>query len=423
MSTESVHAVPTTAEALAASVEGLAIYLQPVIDVATGAVWAYEALARFGGGPVLAADAAIASAHRAGYGHALEAACLHAALARRTDLPEGARLALNVSPAGLLSRHVRDMWDADLHGVVIEVTEHHLASNELALVEFARLRARGAAIAVDDVGSGYAGLLRLATLRPEFVKLDRTIVSGARDSEAQRAVVETLVAFSHRIDAEVVGEGVETLEDLAMLVQFDVDYGQGWAIGRPAPGIEAIRPEVVATCHRAREELLQRHGAIATVAASTHSMHALTGALGRATEVAALHVAAAEAAKELGVDVIAVSVLDEDGAALHEISSSGEPVDTRAYAIADYPATRRVIDTGSPVEVHVSDVDADPAERALLDRVGQASLLMVPLAVGDQRIGVLEFLQRTHRRWTSTEIAHARGLSIHLGNALLRITS
>jgi GAF domain-containing protein len=47
----------------------------------------------------------------------------------------------------------------------------------------------------------------------------------------------------------------------------------------------------------------------------------------------------------------------------------------------------------------------------------------VPLSVDEQRIGVLEFVQRTHRRWTSTDIAHARGLSIHLGNALLRITS
>jgi GAF domain-containing protein len=275
---------------------------------------------------------------------------------------------------------------------------------------------------VDDVGSGYAGLLRLATLHPDFVKLDRTIVSGARNSEAQRAVVETLVAFSHRIEAEVVGEGVETLDDLAMLVQFDVDYGQGWAIGRPAPAVEPIRPEVVAVCQRARAELLQRHGAIAAVAASTHSMHAVTGALGRATEVAALHVATAQAAAELGVDVIAMSVLDEDGV-LREITSTGDPIDTRAYAIADYPATRGVIDSGTPVEVHVTDVDADPAERALLTRMGQSSLLIVPLAVGDQRIGVLEFVQRSHRRWTSTEIAHARGLSIHLGNALLRITS
>ncbi|HZC70979.1 MAG TPA: EAL domain-containing protein [Jatrophihabitans sp.] len=422
MSARSVHVETPSAEALAASIEGLAIYLQPIIDVGTGALWAYEALARFGSGPVLAADAAIASAHRAGYGHALEAACLRAAFARRGELPEGVRLALNVSPAGLLSRHVRDMWETDLHGVIVEVTEHHLADNELALAEFARLRARGAAIAVDDVGSGYAGLVRLATLRPDYVKLDRTIVSGARESEALRAIVETLVAFSHRIEAKVVGEGVETLDDLAMLVQFDVDYGQGWAIGRPSSAVESIPSEVVAMCHQARAEMLQRHGAVAPAASSTHVMHAVTGALGRATEVAALHVATAQAAAELGVDGIAVSVLDEDGV-LREITSTGDPIDTRAYAIADYPATRRVIDTGVPVEVHVNDPDADPAECALLSNMGHASLLMVPLAVGEQRIGVLEFLHRTHRRWPSTEIAHARGLSIHLGNALLRITA
>jgi EAL domain-containing protein (putative c-di-GMP-specific phosphodiesterase class I) len=422
MTTESIRVAAPSARALAASVEGLEIYLQPVIDVATGAVWAYEALARFGAGAVPTADAAIASAHRAGYGHALEAACLRAALARRADLPAGARLALNVSPAGLLSRHVVDVWDTDLHGVVIEVTEHHLASNDLALAEFARLRDRGAVIAVDDVGSGYAGLIRLATLHPDFVKLDRTIVRGARESDAKRAVVETLVGFSHRIHAEVVGEGVESLDDLATLVEFDVDYGQGWAIARPTPRVEPIRPEVVAACQRARAELLSRHGSIATAAAGTTGMHAVTGALGRATELAALHTATADAAAELGVDVIAASVLGADGV-LREITSSGDAIDTRAYAVSDYPATRRVIESGMPVEAHVDDVDSDPAERALLNSLGKSSLLMVPLAVGDQCIGVLEFVHRTHRRWTSTEIAHARGLSIHLGNALLRITS
>ncbi len=422
MNIEYVHAAPPRGEAPAEILAGLAIFLQPIIDVATGVVWAYEALARFGGAPVRPADEAIQAAHRAGYGHAIEAACLRAALARRADLPDGARLAMNVSPEALLGPDVGGIWDADLEGVVVEVTEHHLASNERALVEFGRLRERGAAIAVDDVGTGYAGLLRLATLHPDIVKLDRTIVSGARDRDAQRAVLETLVGFAHRIDAEVVAEGVETLDDLVALAQFDVDYGQGWAIGRPAPNAEPVNPEVVPTCQRARDNVLQRRASIAGAATRAQGMHALLGAIAGATGLASLHVAVAQAAAELGVDIIAASVLGEDGV-LREITTNGAKIDTSAYPLADYPATRSVVETGAAIEVHTSDPHSDPAERALLSSLGHASLLMVPLVIGGHRIGVLEFLQHTHRRWTGTDIADARGLAVHLGNALMRITS
>jgi GAF domain-containing protein len=147
----------------------------------------------------------------------------------------------------------------------------------------------------------------------------------------------------------------------------------------------------------------------------------VAGALARATELAGLHLATAHAAAHLGVDIVAASVLDEDGV-LHEITSNAA-IDTATYAVADYPATRAVLDTQVVVEVHASDANADPAERALLIDVGQASLLMVPLTVGDRSIGVLELLQREHRRWTGTDIANARGLATHLSNALARITS
>jgi EAL domain-containing protein (putative c-di-GMP-specific phosphodiesterase class I) len=405
---------------MTAVVEGLDIHLQPIVDLATGALWAYEALARFAGAPARPIDRAIESAHLAGFGHELEAACLRAALARRGDLPAGIRLALNVSPDVLTSPALGDSWDADLSGVMVELTEHR-ASRPVALEEqLARLRGSGATIAVDDVGTGYAGLLRLATMRPDVVKLDRTIVSGVSDSEARSAVLEALVTFSHRLGAVVVAEGIEDVRDLTPLAEFDVDYGQGWAIGRPAPDPEPVSPLVAPACQQARANVLQRRASVAVSAASTHAMHAVTAALASATGLAGLHAASAQAAAELGVDVISASVIVGDGD-LREITSSGAAIDTRPYALADYPATRTVVETGDAVEVHVNDPDADPAEREILERVGQCSLLIIPLAVGDHRIGVLEFMQRTHRRWTSTDIANARGLATHVGNALIRI--
>ena len=287
--------------------------------------------------------------------------------------------------------------------------------------QFTRLRRRGAALAVDDVGTGYAGLLRLAGMRPDFVKVDRSVVSGVRGSDAQAAVLEALATLSHRMGASVIAEGVEDLDEIATLGDFDVDFGQGYAIGRPAPGIEPIGPRVVTACHQARERVLQRRDGRSAAASSTGAMHRVTSVLANATGLADVHQAAAQAAKELGVDVVGVSVVD-GGGVLREVSAGGSVIDTTPYELADYPATRDVLVSGHTVEVHVSDVDADPAERRLLIELGHASLLMIPLLMDGRAIGVLEFAHRSHRRWTTQDVAHARGLAAHLVNALARIT-
>ena len=412
---------------VASILDGLEMHLQPIVDVATGAVLATEALARFSHAPGLRADEVIAAAHADGYGYTLEAACLRAALDRRDALPAGVKLAVNVSPDVLHHPIVARRWPPDLDGVIVEVTEHRANRPAALQDELAQLRLRGAAIAVDDVGTGYAGLLRLAMMRPDYVKLDRTVVAGVRDSDAQCAVLEALVAFSHRMGAAVIGEGVESLADLAALAEFDVDYGQGWAIGRPGRDPAPIRPMVVTACHRARGRLLQRRidaspGASASRTATTRGMHAITSAMYNATGLADLHTAAAEAANELGVDVIAVSVVGQDDV-LRQVTSVGEAIDTVGYSLSDYPATDNVLRTGQSVEVHVSDSNADEAEVELLRKMDAASLLMMPLSIGDRPIGILELIQRRHRRWTTHDIANGRGLATHLGHALSRLNS
>ncbi|WP_375489023.1 EAL domain-containing protein [uncultured Jatrophihabitans sp.] len=412
---------------VATILDGLEMHLQPIVDVATGSVLAAEALARFHHAPGLRADEVIAEAHAAGYGYTLEAACLRAALDRRDELPAGVKLAVNVSPDVVHHPIVARRWPPDLDDVIVEVTEHRAHRPAALQDELAQLRLRGAAIAVDDVGTGYAGLLRLAMMRPDYVKLDRTVVAGVRDSDAQCAVLEALVTFSHRMGAFVIGEGVESLADLAALAEFDVDYGQGWAVGRPGRDFTPIRPMVVTACHRARGRLLQRRVdtrfyATDTRTATTRGMHAITSAMYNATGLTDLHGAAAEAAAELGVDVISVSVLGQDDV-LREVTTIGEAINTDGYELRDFPCTANVLRTGQSVEVHVNDSGADAAEVALLRDSGSASLLMMPVSIGERPVGVLELISRRHRRWTTHDIAHARGLATHLGHALNRINA
>jgi EAL domain-containing protein (putative c-di-GMP-specific phosphodiesterase class I) len=422
MAAEFSGAGPESGTELAAILADLEIHFQPIIKVSDGTVWAFEALARFPSAPPRPVDEAIEAAHLAGFGHRLELACVRAALARRDQLPEHARIAINVSPDVLANPDAAEFWARDFAGVIVEVTEHHAADPNALREQLTRLRENGALVAVDDVGTGYAGLLRLATTHPDLVKLDRTVVTGARDSDEQRAVLEALVTLSHRLGAAVVGEGVETLADLSTLVEFDVDYGQGWAIGRPAPTIEPVSAAVVAHSLRARADVLRRRAVGPRSESTSYGLHAVTDALGRANELAGLHAAVAQAATELGVDAISASVIDEHGA-LREITSSGAAIDTRAYSLADYPATKSVIETGAALEVRLTNPDADSAEAELLRHIGQTSLLMVPLGVGEERFGVLELLQATDRRWTTADVARAGALATHLATALLRVMS
>lgn len=400
---------------------GLEVHLQPVIEVATGRVVAAEALARFTHEPGEGIGEAIARAHADGYGNLLEAACLRAALARRDALPQGVRLTLNVSPDVLVHPVIARSWPDDLAGVVVEVTEYRASSPDGLAEQFAQLRARGASIAVDDVGSGYAGLLRLAMLRPDFVKVDRSIVTGVASNPAQGAVLEALVAFSHRIGAAVTGEGVESITDLTTLAEFDVDFAQGWAIGRPASDLAMPGVEITSACKRIRSAVLQRRAGATVAAGDIERVHSMTSALSSAAELAELHAAVAHAAQRLAIDMIGVSVLGDDGL-LREITSGGAAIDTAPYPLAEYPATRDVLEAGSIVEVHLGDRTADPAEVALLRRFGYSSLLMVPFALHGRRIGVLEFGSSAHRRWSTSDVAHALGLASQVAQALHRLS-
>src|SRR5215216_6389411 len=134
----------TEIEALLAREGSIVPVFQPVLELATGRVAGYEALARMPHGPFRPPDQWFNQAHRAGLGPALEATALRAAL-RAPARPDRTFLALNVSPGALLSHEVRQALADDLSGIVIELTEHELFSTEAALDRaLDELRSRGA---------------------------------------------------------------------------------------------------------------------------------------------------------------------------------------------------------------------------------------------------------------------------------------
>ncbi|WGL51636.1 EAL domain-containing protein [Nocardioides sp. BP30] len=224
---------------------GITTHLQPVVDLTRGNVAGYEALARFPGGP--GPFEVFAAARLSGRGADLEAAALRTALAARREMPPNTFLTVNIGPDLIDESPVREVWQGhpSLSGIVVELTEQVRIESYAALEPVLDdLRSRGAMIAVDDAGAGYAGLQHLLALRPHFIKLDRDLVSGLDLDEAKRALVEVMGAFAGRIDAWVIAEGVETAAELDVLIDLRVPLAQGYHLGRPAPGLQSLEPEV-----------------------------------------------------------------------------------------------------------------------------------------------------------------------------------
>lgn len=413
---------------------GARITLQPIVSVATGTITAVEALTRFpaprrprpapgstGDALTSATEGVLTAARLAGYGVSLELRCLRAALPLRRRVRDGARLFVNLSPDALHALAAMPPTD-DLTGVVVEITEHTAADPTVLSEDMVTLRERGAAIAVDDVGSGYAGLLRVAAMRPDFVKVDRAVVAGVGDSVAQSAVLESLVTLAHRLGAQVVAEGVERLSEVAELARFDVDHIQGYAIARPRAFVQPVSADVVEACRAARRSLLRGSAVFAASAGRTRDLYSLTATLAGADTVGGMAAALRATAAEIGVDYIVLSTLESDSV-MREIAHAGGPSDCTAYRLEDYPATVEVMRSGDGLEVQLDDPLADAAECAVMRSLGWASLLMVPVDDGTRAFGVLELGHSVPRRWTVQDIAHARGLAEHLAVVMTRLSA
>lgn len=224
---------------LAGAVDAVGVQpvFQPIVDVARGTVAGYEALIRFPGYSVRNPETWFAAAHEAGVGADLQAMALRLGLQSRERLPQNTFLTVNIGPEVLTDPAVRAVFAeaGRLDGLVVELTEH-FAIDDLdgILAELERLRRRGALIAVDDAGSGYAGLSRMLLLRPSMIKLDRELVTGLDHSEAKRALVEMVGTFAGRMDAWLLAEGIEREEELRALSSLGVPLAQGFYLGRPA---------------------------------------------------------------------------------------------------------------------------------------------------------------------------------------------
>jgi PAS domain S-box-containing protein len=217
---------------------GPQILVQPIVDLATGAVVGGEALSRFAGSPAQGPDRWFADALDVGFGSELELTVIRLALAKLKAMPKSAYLSINMSPSTASSTAFIDLLgcsDVALDRVVIELTEHSDVSDYAVLrIALANLRGMGVRIAIDDTGAGFASLSHVLKLRPDIVKLDIDLIRGIHNDPARRSLVSGLVSFAKEIGTQLLAEGIETADELSTLRQIGVMYGQGYYLGTPA---------------------------------------------------------------------------------------------------------------------------------------------------------------------------------------------
>jgi EAL domain-containing protein (putative c-di-GMP-specific phosphodiesterase class I) len=166
--------------------------------------------------------------------------CLRHALRAATALPGYARFHVNLFPSTMIAIPVEHLLASFPQPIppgsyCIEISEQQIIGDPSYLLEPVRaLRKAGILIAVDDVGFGNSCLESLILLEPDILKIDKRCITGlARDRERIESLRRYLT-LSNTLKCETIAEGIETREDVNVLRDLGVEYGQGFLWGRPA---------------------------------------------------------------------------------------------------------------------------------------------------------------------------------------------
>jgi EAL domain-containing protein (putative c-di-GMP-specific phosphodiesterase class I) len=216
---------------------------EPIVEVSSRTVFGYEALARGPDGTELHSPATLFSiATEQDLVFQLDCLCRQSGLDGARDLPGGAKLFLNVRPSTIHDPNFRaEALERTLQrcglapsDVVFEISEQESIANFDIFREVRDYYGKlGFQIALDDVGAGYASLEAVMEIRPEFIKVDRAFCAKIDEDPGRQHLLRALQSLADRIGARIIGEGLDTLEELQTLGSLGIHFGQGWLFGKP----------------------------------------------------------------------------------------------------------------------------------------------------------------------------------------------
>ncbi len=215
---------------------------QPIVSAINGKTMGYEALIRSEHVRLPTAMAVVEAAQSLGWMDRLSDKVFQ--LAGDASLPKGTRLFLNIVPEDL-ARLPHYFTQGNLSKLapytVLELSERHRLERLVNIDEpLMKLRELGVDFAIDDFGTGLAGIVNFAALRPEFVKVDHSLVSELPTSVNAKRIVQSLLEVCKSQGVATIAEGVENEEALAVCADLGFDYVQGFYIDRPNFGFSSL---------------------------------------------------------------------------------------------------------------------------------------------------------------------------------------
>jgi len=221
----------------------LSSLFQPIVSLSEQRILGYEALTRGpSNSPLHSPLTLFAVARHAGRLSELEMACRKSACRGFSAQGLDGKLFLNVSPESLLdpshqpgrTLKLLQAFGIPPSQVVIELTEQS-PTEDFGLLDNAlhHYRAMGFSIALDDLGAGYSSLRLWSELRPDYVKIDRHFIDGIHLDAVKREFVGSILKMAAASRAQVIAEGIEQAEELAVLAEMGVDLVQGYLLSRP----------------------------------------------------------------------------------------------------------------------------------------------------------------------------------------------
>ncbi|MFT3695334.1 MAG: EAL domain-containing protein [Kofleriaceae bacterium] len=212
---------------------------QPIVDVSTRSVYAYEALLRTEEDSLRRPDIFIATGERLDRIQQIGRTVRSAVATAIKEAPSNALIFVNV--------HGLELADEELYAatselaqyakrVVLEITERTSIDPAVGSARVAMLRKLGYRIAVDDLGAGYAALGALASLEPEVVKLDMSLIRDLDRHTNKRRIVAAITNMCRELGSRVVAEGVETAAERSACIDAGIDLLQGYLYAKPSKG-------------------------------------------------------------------------------------------------------------------------------------------------------------------------------------------
>ncbi|MBU3112305.1 GGDEF domain-containing protein [Clostridium lacusfryxellense] len=227
---------------------------QPIVSLQTGDVIGYEALTR---GPVdskyINPEILFDDAKTHDLLWDLEILCRSNAIKAYSKFISDKLLFVNIDPAVLKDEHFIKGFTKEIlteHNIspmslIFEITEKTSIDSYKNFNEVINYyKSQGYKIAIDDVGTGYSGLTTIAKTRPNYIKMDMSLITNVTRDSFKKAIIKSFVEFANTTNTKIIAEGIEEVSDLYTLIEIGVHYGQGFLINKPAADLLET-PEII----------------------------------------------------------------------------------------------------------------------------------------------------------------------------------